>query len=265
MQSKEIYILVSGGFDPIHSGHIAMFNDARKHGKLIVIINNDNFLLKKKGFIFMPHHERTEVIKNLKSVDEVVLAIDDDFTVVKTIEHLSKSGQFNIKYFANGGDRKNSNDIPEADICAEHGIELIFNIGGNKTQSSSSLVHNLYDNMSINRSENNIIPKPWGKYENFIQSEGYLLKKITINPKESLSEQIHNFRNEHWVIVEGSIEIELDGGRITANTYEHVMVSRNQLHRIHNPYNKPAVIVEIQYGPIIDEEDIKRTKDKYGR
>jgi glycerol-3-phosphate cytidylyltransferase len=128
-------VCVSGGFDPIHIGHLRMFKEAKKLGdKLIVILNQDAFLLKKKNFVFMPFEERKELIESIRCVDEVVGCIDQDQTVCETLRFLKPD------IFANGGDRRNENDLLEAGVCAELGIEMVFNVGGGKISSSSDLV-----------------------------------------------------------------------------------------------------------------------------
>jgi cytidyltransferase-like protein len=139
-KKKEIVVVVSGGFDPIHIGHVRMFERAKALGdKLIVILNNDNWLTKKKHHIFMSEQERKEVIEALRSVDEVIITkhgIDpEDMSVSRELAEIRPD------IFANGGDRRNINDIPEGPICQEIGCEMIFNIGdGGKIQSSSWLL-----------------------------------------------------------------------------------------------------------------------------
>ena len=103
-------VVVSGGFDPIHVGHLRMFKDASELApRLIVVINNDNFLMQKKGYVFMPITERMEIIKSFGMVDKVVESIDMDLTVCKTLERLAK--EENLQIFANGGDRNSKDDI----------------------------------------------------------------------------------------------------------------------------------------------------------
>ena len=132
-------VAVSGGFDPIHIGHVRMFKEARALGdRLVVILNNDNWLVAKKGFAFMPETERAEIIREFPFVDEVIItghtAHDPDRSVCRELAALRP------QIFANGGDRKQIEDIPEAAVCAEYGIEMIFNVGfGGKVQSSSWL------------------------------------------------------------------------------------------------------------------------------
>ena len=139
---KPIVVAVSGGFDPIHIGHIIMFNQAKKLGdKLVVILNSDRFLKNKKGYVFMKFKERKAIIENIKSVDKVIPCIDKDQTVCKTLEELKPD------IFANGGDRTKSN-IPEVEVCKKLGIEMVFNVGGGKIQSSSRLINKVKNKKS---------------------------------------------------------------------------------------------------------------------
>jgi len=126
-------IAVSGGFDPLHVGHLRMMQEAAQHGLLTVIINSDEWLLRKKGYVFMPWEERAELIESYDFVNQVVKAQDEDRTVVKSLDELRPD------IFANGGDRENIN-TPEARFCRENDIEMMFGIGGGKIQSSSTMV-----------------------------------------------------------------------------------------------------------------------------
>ena len=126
---------VSGYFDPIHIGHIEYFKLAKQGAdKLMVIVNNDDQAILKKGRPFMPADERIKIIQELKCVDFVVKSVDIDRTVCKTLETVSPKPT----YFCNGGDQ-NNNSIPEAEICNQLGIELVDGLG-NKIQSSSWLI-----------------------------------------------------------------------------------------------------------------------------
>ena len=117
----EKVIAVSGGFDPIHVGHLRMMQDAAQHGRLVVIVNSDEWLLKKKGYVFMPWEERAELIGAYDFVDEVVKAKDDNRTVVESLEEIKPDS------FANGGDRGNVN-TPEVRYCRENGIEMMWGV-----------------------------------------------------------------------------------------------------------------------------------------
>ena len=135
-------IAVSGGFDPIHIGHIRMIKEAAKLGDLMVFLNKDDFLMRKKSYVFMPFEQRKEILENIKGVREVLEVVDEDDTVCDTLN------KYRPQIFANGGDRTSDN-IPEIAICKQLGIEMIFGIGGDKVQSSSVLVKKL--NMGDNK------------------------------------------------------------------------------------------------------------------
>ena len=131
--SKELTVIVSGGFDPAHIGHIRMILEAATYGKVIVVANSDAWLMRKKGYIFMPWEERAELLAALRGVVSVEPVDDTDGTVCEAISRLKPA------YFANGGDRKTDN-TPEMDVCKELGVKLLWNVGGGKIQSSSNLV-----------------------------------------------------------------------------------------------------------------------------
>ena len=133
--SKNKTVMVSGGFDPIHVGHVRMIQEAAKHGDVIVVANSDAWLKRKKGYIFMPWEERAEIILSMNGVLDVLPVDDSDGTVCDALR------RYNPTYFANGGDRK-QNNTPEMDVCEELGIEMLWEVGGGKIQSSSDLVNN---------------------------------------------------------------------------------------------------------------------------
>ena len=138
-KNRKKVVAVSGGFDPIHVGHVRLFQKARKIGtRLVVILNNDNWLRRKKGYVFMNQNERKEILLALSCVDAVVVTShrkdDEDMSVCKALAKLKPD------VFANGGDRKKDN-TPEVLVCNEMGCEMVFNVGrGGKIQSSSWLV-----------------------------------------------------------------------------------------------------------------------------
>ncbi|MFA5778209.1 MAG: adenylyltransferase/cytidyltransferase family protein [Candidatus Paceibacterota bacterium] len=134
-------VMVSGGFDPVHIGHVRMFNEAKRLGdRLVVVINNDNWLRLKKGYSFMSEDERKEIIEAFNSVDEVVITSHTENT--KDISVCEEIRKIKPHIFANGGDRKPDGDpVPEVTVCAELGIQMVYNVGlGGKVQSSSELV-----------------------------------------------------------------------------------------------------------------------------
>ncbi len=134
MISNRPIIMVSGGFDPVHIGHIRMIIEASEHGDVIVIANSDDWLFRKKGFVFMEFGERAEILASIKGVIKVSGVDDSDNTVCEAIHRLKPD------YFANGGDR-GRNNTPEQTLCDEIGVEMLWGIGGeNKANSSSTLV-----------------------------------------------------------------------------------------------------------------------------
>ena len=139
-------VAISGGFDPVHIGHIRLIHEARALGdRLVVILNNDNWLMAKKGFVFMNQNERKAILEAMRDVDEVVitehLENPNDMSITKELAMIRPH------IFANGGDRDkkdadnaSSSLNPEQKLCRELNIELVLNVGGEKAQSSSELV-----------------------------------------------------------------------------------------------------------------------------
>ena len=128
--------MVSGGFDPVHAGHIRMIRDAANCGDVIIIANSDDWLFRKKGFVFMTFDQRAEILNAIKGVILVDSVDDTDGTVCEAIRRHEPT------FFANGGDRRKTN-TPEVDVCKELGIKLLWGVGGDKKLASSSdLVQN---------------------------------------------------------------------------------------------------------------------------
>ena len=139
MTEERPTVMVSGGFDPVHAGHIRMIRDAAQYGDVIVIANSDDWLFRKKGFIFMEYEKRIEILNAIKGVILVDSVDDSDGTVCEAIRRLKPT------YFANGGDRGRSN-TPEQTVCEEIGVELLWGVGGEeKIDSSSDLAKKVRD------------------------------------------------------------------------------------------------------------------------
>jgi len=134
MKDDRKIICVSGGFDPAHRGHVELFKDASAYGKVVVILNSDTWLDRKKGYHLMDWEDRAEILKAFKYIDDVV-AVDDlnGGTVCEALKIIKPD------FFGNGGDRTKLN-TPEAALCEELGIELVWGLGGSKTRSSSELI-----------------------------------------------------------------------------------------------------------------------------
>lgn len=249
---------VSGGFDPIHIGHVRMFAQARKLGdKLVVIVNNDHWLRDKKGFAFMSENERVEIIKSFPHVDKVVLTDhkpgDKDRSVSRTLRKVAPH------IFANGGDRVKGN-VPEDEVCEELGIEMRYNVGkGGKVQSSSWMIGKAA--REFGRSV-----RPWGEFYGWDAGNSWKLKTIYIKPGKRLSLQYHNHRRECWLLVSGDAVATLHEGKkerkIPLKLGETVYVGKEQVHRLES--KKGGIVVEVAYGKF-DEDDIVRIEDDHGR
>ncbi len=135
-------VVVSGYFNPLHVGHLEMLEAARELGdEVVVIVNNDRQQQMKKGKIILPEEQRCAVVAAIRHVDEVVLAIDEDPTVRATLAQLAERHAGKRIVFANGGDRRSGQVVPETEVCEAHGIEMIFDLGGTeKVQSSSNIL-----------------------------------------------------------------------------------------------------------------------------
>lgn len=246
-------VLVTGGFDPIHSGHIEYFSAAKQLGdKLIVGLNSDAWLERKKGRAFMPIHERVRIIESLKMVDGVILFNDDDGTAIEAINNVKQLYPNDNIIFANGGDRTASN-IPEMLIPD---VLFKFGVGGDNKVNSSSWILEEWKSPKTER--------PWGYYRVLHEVPGMKVKELTVNPGCSLSMQRHKYRSEHWIVSEGEavVDRQMESGYTlpSLNLDKHVGHStpKNEWHKLSNPYGKPLKMVEIQFGEVCDESDIER-------
>lgn len=135
-------VIVSGFFNPLHGGHLDMMEAAAKIGdRLIVVVNNDRQQILKKDKIILQEMNRARLIRALEVVDEVVIAIDDDPTVIKTLDFIASQYPSDKLVFANGGDRDSAKVVPEADVCRENDIEMIFGVGGDNKSDSSTRIN----------------------------------------------------------------------------------------------------------------------------
>jgi len=241
-------VVVSGGFDPIHSGHIKLIKAARALGdQLIVGINSDEWLARKKGRAFMPWTERLCVLNNLSSVDEVYTFDDEDGTAGHLLQQVRAHYPADRIVFANGGDRTRDN-IPEMSLA---GVEFVFGVGGEDKANSSSWI---LEEWKAPKTE-----RPWGYYRVLHEVPGMKVKELTVNPGQTLSMQRHTSRAEYWQVSEGRCVVEGEGQRQTSlDIHDSYHISTNAWHRLYNPFEEPCRIVEIQYGPNCVEEDIER-------
>lgn len=251
-------VAVSGGFDPVHVGHMRMFKEARKLGdELVVIINNDNWLRTKKHFVVMPEDERAELIQAFPFVDRVYITKHEPECEDRSVCHALEEVRPDI--FANGGDRFQDN-IPEVELCKNLNIQLVFNVGGGKVQSSSDMVKNAHEHRITTH-------RPWGFFKNHETTDIAHIKTLHLYPNSRLSLQKHAKRNEHWMLVSGEAEAVTGPSKDELTTtplpcHEIFVVPAGTLHRLQS--TSGGVVLEVSSG-VFDEEDIVRIEDDYGR
>ena len=249
-------IVVSGGFDPIHSGHIAYLNSARAHGdKLIVALNSDNWLIDKKSKFFMPFDERKVIIENLSSVDSVIEFEDDEVgSAINALEKVKNIYPNDDIAFANGGDR-NQGNIPEMKVSD---IEFIFSVGGDDKKNSSSWI--------LKKWQYYFEKRVWGSFYNLFEDEQVKVKELIVLPGKGMSFQRHFKRNEIWMVSKGSCLVNYSKDNpnnkenIKLNKFDHYLVPIREWHQITNPFKEACHLIEIQYGEECTEDDIERTE-----
>ena len=246
-------VLVTGGFDPLHSGHIEYFKAAKQLGNLLIVgINSDDWLARKKGRAFMPAVERKAIIENLYQVHKVIEFDDTDNSAIDAIRKVKAMFPRDHIIFANGGDRTKDN-IPE---MVFEDVEFMFGVGGiNKANSSSWIL----EEWKAPRTE-----RLWGYYRVLHEVPGIKVKELTVEPKQQLSMQRHNLRAEYWIVSEGTAIVNriMDSGYVLPpvilQTHDEYCVPVAEWHQLTNPYDVPVKVIEIQYGENCIEEDIER-------
>ncbi len=217
-------IVISGGFDPIHPGHIAMIESAAEYGEVHIVANSDDWLIRKKGFYFQPWTDRKKI---LEAYTPHVHTVDDtDGTVCEALRRIKPD------YFGNGGDRTGKN-TPELDVCKELCIEPVFELGGGKYSSSSA----------INGRQR--VMTRWGMYDVLLDMPELKVKLLTIAPGKKLSLQRHSQRSEFFFMPNGEVRMNLPG----------------VWHAPSAPENEELVILEVQIG-VSEEHDIERISEE---
>tara|TARA_B100000212_G_C27306197_1_gene503723 strand:- start:47 stop:817 length:771 start_codon:yes stop_codon:yes gene_type:complete len=249
-------VVVSGGFDPIHSGHIDYLKSARKHGdRLIVALNSDEWLINKKNKYFMTFSERKIILENITYVDEVIDFVDDDKgSAINAIQKIKNLYPDDKIIFANGGDRNKSN-IPEMSL---EDVEFVFSVGGdNKANSSSWILKNwqYYHEERI-----------WGSFYNLFEDKDVKVKELIVDPGRGMSFQKHFKRNEIWLVSKGSCVVNYSEddpekrNSVTLKKFDQYNVPVGEWHQITNPFKEKCHIIEIQYGEACVEDDIERVE-----
>ena len=255
----ERIVLVTGGFDPLHSGHIAYFKEAKKLGaKLIVGVNSDEWLVRKKGRPFMPFEERCAIIEELSVVDQVIGFNDNDDSACHAIfQILSTHGSGTKIVFANGGDRTNTTTPEYATYGEMPYVDFVFGVGGEDKKNSSSWI---LDEWKAPKTE-----RTWGYYRVIHEYDKEAkVKELTVEPGQQLSMQRHQHRSEHWFVAEGtasvytldsSTDVDLYG---TYRKHQSLHIPQGMWHQLANETTEPLKLVEIQYCTECVEEDIER-------
>mgnify|MGYP003626314675 CR=1 FL=1 len=246
-------VIVTGGFDPLHSGHIAYFKAAKELGSILFVgVNSDEWLTRKKGRPFMSVEERMAIIKEIGCVGHVFTFNDQDDTAINAIEYVKKQAPANSNIvFANGGDRTKEN-IPE---MVFDDVEFVFGIGGEDKKNSSSWILKEWDKPTTSRL--------WGKYRDLDQNGHWKVKELSIDVGKSLSDQKHFIRSEHWHIVDGDLKMDLEfsDGYSTSKVYgtgDSIDIPSNTWHHATNVGDKPVKVIEVWMGNTLSEDDIER-------
>jgi D-beta-D-heptose 7-phosphate kinase/D-beta-D-heptose 1-phosphate adenosyltransferase len=249
-------VLITGGFDPIHSGHIAYLNEAKKLGDILIVgANSDAWLRRKKGKEFMPWEERAAVLSSIKGVERVINFDDSDGSAKDAIRKVRQIYPVDQIIFANGGDRTNAN-IPEMDI-QDDDLKFVFGVGGFHKANSSSWILQEWKAPKTERQ--------WGYYRVLHENGSQVkLKELTVEPGKQLSMQRHSDRAEHWFVAEGVATVYTINKKTDAellgvyNKFDHVHIKRTEWHQLANEGTEPLKMIEIQYGERCVEEDIER-------
>lgn len=240
--------VVSGGFDPIHSGHVRLIREAAMYGEeLIVLVNSDEWLLRKKGYVSMSLGERMEILRAIDGVTKVVPAVDDDGTVCESLHQLSFKYPEDDIVFCNGGDRGREN-TPEMAVVDQIGGKMVFGVGGVDKQNSSSLI---WPKHSLGKVE-----RLWGSYFDHFRNENCVFKTLEIEAGKSTSVQRHANRDEFWFMERGYALVGVGDHKLLMETGGWVHVPRETWHFV-TAGHEGATIREMQIG-VCSEDDIER-------
>ena len=255
----EQVVLVTGGFDPLHSGHIEYFKEAKKLGtKLIVGVNSDDWLTRKKGRPFMPFTERVALIEEMKVVDKVIGFDDSDDSACHAIFHtMSTHGSGTKVIFANGGDRTNTTTPEYKTYSSYPHVEFVFGVGGEHKMNSSSWILEEWKAPKTERT--------WGYYRVIHEYDKHTkVKELAVPPGGKLSMQRHKERAEHWFIAEGTATVYTINNKTDLETlgvyqqHKSLHIPVGTWHQLANEHDTDLKLVEIQYGTKCVEEDIER-------
>ncbi len=268
---RERILVTSGGFDPIHAGHVSHLQDFKSipASHHIIALNGDSWLERKKGLHFMPWVQRARVIEAM-SVGECHYAQAEDDTVCRFLTELRNEYPFARIIFCKGGDR-NAENIPEMQV---EGIEFVFGVGGSsKKQSSSHFLESYYQRRLSLENDKRTVDRPWGWYMDLmslgvdldLEKTTTKVKVLTMNPKSEMSVQRHKHRSELWFVESGTLVAKVEN-KAGGQNPDTVIMSRGKYyhiptktwHQLTNPSNELVIVIEIQDGTDCNENDIER-------
>jgi len=241
--------LCTGGFDPIHLGHMNYLEAGRALvDTLVVGVNSDQWLIRKKGRFFLPSHERLAIVDNLKPVNHAFLFNDDDNSAIDAIKKVQAMFPGHMIKFLNGGDRTKDN-IPELTL---EGIDFVFGVGGDTKINSSSWILNDWKTPKTIRT--------WGHWLIVHEGPGVKVKQISVRPGGALSDQRHSFRDELWFVSKGSARVKINhSDDHIINCRENFFIKANTWHKLINNSDADRLeVIEIQFGEKCVEDDIER-------
>tara|TARA_A100001015_G_scaffold261152_1_gene306447 strand:+ start:998 stop:1789 length:792 start_codon:yes stop_codon:yes gene_type:complete len=252
-------VILSGGFDPLHDGHIRMLRAAAaNYDRVVVGINSDDWLVRKKGRAFMPYEVRENIVSSIKYVDFVYSFDDADDTAIDLINLINTNwGDVTDSItFGNGGDRKEGN-YPELHFCRDLGIALDDSLGGtNKVNSSSDFLANWKYKPT---------KRDWGLYEILSDYKTTKVKELIVNPHSQLSWQTHEERSEFWFVREGKGTVyystDVEGKEVQKKILmknDYFLIPVGRWHQLINETKELLSIIEIQFGSNCSESDILR-------
>ena len=246
--------IVSGGFDPIHSGHVNYIKAAKSHCDFLLVgVNSDEWLIRKKGRHFMPFDERIRILKSMHDVNYACDFDDADNTATDLIERAAAMFPDSQLIFMNGGDRTKGT-IPEMEMSYEFDVDFMFGVGGKNKANSSSWI---LEDWKAPKTE-----RPWGWYRVLDEGEGWAVKELTILPGKSLSDQKHLKRSEHWHVVQGEVTIQTEWMGVKRTDIilptQSFDIGKEVWHKPSNKTKAPAKIIETWFGDELTELDIER-------
>ena len=256
---KHRVVIATGGFDPLHTGHLEYLRCAKQLGEVLIVgLNSDEWLERKKGKSFLPYYEREHILMALRDVDNVINFDDHDDTAIDAILKVQKFYPRADIIFANGGDRTKDNSPEEEIFKSDNWIKFEYGVGGTEKKNSSSNI--------LEKWVNNHTERPWGYYRVLHNELGVVkVKELVVMPGKSLSMQRHENRAEHWFITKGVATVYTIDSKTTDQEllgeykmFDTLHIKRNEWHQLANQTESPLRIVEIQYGDSCSEDDIER-------